>query len=187
MDTHALALLCHLLSHPVNQFVIIYRTQSHLIWISDGFLHAHGQPPFRVNADHQRRFRQCLPRIGLVHLSLGIGAEKTHATDVVLFDVLRHIFIKRLVGLVGTQTNQLAHALLQTKAVIHRIHPARFRILGKTLAKCKGQSTKNYILKSIHNYIIFKFLNYSILTIPSTLSNRMVCTQSSCLYPKRIR
>ena len=142
MDTHALALLCHLLPHPVNQFVIIYRTQSHLIRISNGFLHAHGQSPFRVNADHQRRFRQCLPRIGLVHLSLGIGAEKTHTTDVVLFDVLRHIFIKRLVGLVGTQTNQLAHALLQTKAVIHRIHPAIFWILGYDLTKSQSKRTQ---------------------------------------------
>ena len=104
MDAHTLTLLRHLLSHFVDQLIIGDGTQSHLIRIGQSFLHAHSQAPLCINGHHQRSLSHSLPGVGLIDLSLGIGTEETHATDVVLLDVLGHILIERLVGLVGTHT-----------------------------------------------------------------------------------
>ena len=133
MDAHALALLGHLLTHLINQLIVVDSAQSHLIGISDGVLESHGQAPFRIDGDHKRRFGKRLPSVGLLHLSRQIVAEKAHAANIILLDVLRNILKIRLVGLVGTHANQLGHTLLRSKTVIHRIHPARFRVLGKAL------------------------------------------------------
>ena len=139
MDAHALALLGHLLTHLVNQLVILDGPQGHLIRIRQGLVHAHGKPPFSIDGDHQRGLRHGLPFVGLLHLRIGIATEETHTTDVVPFDVLRHILIKRFVGQVGTHANQLPHTLLHSKTVVHRIHPARLSILGKALCDRKSQ------------------------------------------------
>ena len=104
MDAHALALFRHLLPHLVNQFIIADSPQGHLIRICQRLLHTHCQAPFSIDGHHQWGLCHGLPCIGLVDLSLGIGTEETHATDVILLDVLGHILIKRLVGLVGAHT-----------------------------------------------------------------------------------
>ena len=133
MDAHALALLGHLLTHLINQFIVVDSAQSHLVRVSDGVLEAHGQAPFRIDGDHKRRLGERLPRVGLFHLSRQIVAEKAHTTNIVLFDVLSNVLKIGFVGLVGTHANQLSHTLLHSETVIHRIHPARFRVLGKAL------------------------------------------------------
>ena len=142
MDAHALALLRNLLSHAVYQFVIVYGAKRHLIRISNCVLDTHRQSPLRVDADHQRGLCQSLPSVGLLQLGLCVGAEETHATDVVLLDILRHILIKRPVGLVGTHADQLRHTLLQREAVVNRIHPAVFHSLGEGLPDRQGKGKK---------------------------------------------
>ena len=139
MDAHALALFSHLLTHIVNQLVVLDGTQSHLIRISQGLVHAHGETPFRIDGDHQRGLSHGLPLVGLLHLGIGIATEETHTTNVVSFDVLRHVLIERFVRQVGTHADQLAYTLFQSKTVVHRIHPARLRILGKALCDRESQ------------------------------------------------
>ena len=139
MDAHALALFRHLLPHLVNQLIIADGAQGHLIRISQRFFHTHCQAPFGIDGHHQRSLCHGLPSIGLVDLSLGFGAEETHATYIILLDILGHVIIKWLVRLVGTHANQLGHTLLQGEAVVNRIHPAVFCRLSKTLADRKRQ------------------------------------------------
>ena len=105
MDAHALALLGHLLPHFIDQFVVFDGTQSHLIRIGQGLVDTHGQAPFRIDRDHQRGLGHRLPFVGLLHLSLGIGTKETNASDVVLLDVFRHVFIKRFVRLIGAHAD----------------------------------------------------------------------------------
>ena len=168
MDAHAFALFRHLLPHLVNQLVVANGTQSHLIGIRQGLVDAHSQPPFGINGDHQRRFGNRLPIVGLLDNRLSVSAEETHTTNVVLLDVFRHILIKGLVRLVGTHANQLRDTLLSSKAVIDRIDPmvGSGLCISLTHGKSQAKNCNREKFPNIHNKLNFYILNKIISTIP---------------------
>ena len=130
LDAHPETLVSHLLAHLINQFIVGDGTQGHLVRIGHHLIDAHGNAPFTIDTDHQRRLSHGLPCVGLLHLSHCVGFEKAYATDIVSFNVLAHLLIKRLAGVVGTHADKLTNTLFKGKAVVNRVDPAGFGILG---------------------------------------------------------